>query len=143
MYQFFEYKLISKRYLGIRPWEKVEENGWFALKPIKPTTFWLRFSIVWIIIAGFTAISNTYAMTSRDFDIIAYFEATKSFNESVLDTITGYTGIFCITFSFLTILTKIHTFSVEFAKIQFNMKMESDNLENCVLKRKMLYCMAW
>ena len=82
-------------------------------------------------------------MTSSDFDIIAYFEATKSFNESVLDTITGYTGIFCITFSFLTILTKIHTFSVEFAKIQFNMKMESDNLENCVLKRKMLYCMAW
>ena len=132
-----------KRYLGVRPWERIEENGWLALKPIKPTRFWLRFSVVWILLAVFSTFLNTYAMTSLDFDIFAYLEAQKSFNESVLDFITGYTGIFCITFSFLIMITNMQYFAVKFAKIQFDMKSESDNLENCILKRKMLYNIAW
>ena len=82
-------------------------------------------------------------MTSLDFDMLAYLEATKSFNESILDFITGYTGIFCITLSFLMIITKMQNFAIEFAKIQFNMNTESGNLENGILKKKMLHCIAW
>ena len=109
------------QHLGIKPWEKLENNGTTKIKTTKTLHFWFRYCVVMVLFFLINIAGNylfLYEVDLEDYVTIFWY-----INESIFDLVTGIAGQ--ITFTLLTIffLLKMNLLANEIVKAQDNFNL--------------------